>query len=153
MSIRAKINDELKAAMHARDQQKVNALRLINASIKDKDIASRTEENRDGIGDDAILSLMQSMIKQRRESAEIYRGANRQDLVDKEEGEIVVIEAFMPKQLSDAEVISAIDLAIKAIGATSIKDMGKVMGMATKQLAGKADNSLVSRLVKEMLPA
>jgi len=149
MSIRAKINDELKAAMHARDQQKVNALRLINASIKDKDIASRTEENRDGIGDDAILSLMQSMIKQRRESAEIYRGANRQDLVDKEEGEIVVIEAFMPKQLSDAEVISAIDLAIKAIGATSIKDMGKVMAELKSKYAGQMDFSKAGALVKD----
>ena len=135
--------------MHARDQQKVNALRLINASIKDKDIASRTEENRDGIGDDAILSLMQSMIKQRRESAEIYRGANRQDLVDKEEGEIVVIEAFMPKQLSDAEVISAIDLAIKAIGATSIKDMGKVMAELKSKYAGQMDFSKAGALVKD----
>lgn len=149
MSIRAKINEELKIAMHARDQQKVNALRLINASIKDKDIASRTEENRDGIGDDAILSLMQSMIKQRRESAEIYRGANRQDLVDKEESEIVVIEAFMPSQLSDAEVSSAIDLAIKAIGATSIKDMGKVMAELKSKYAGQMDFSKAGALVKD----
>jgi len=149
MSIRAKINEELKIAMHARDQQKVNALRLINASIKDKDIASRTEENRDGIGDDAILSLMQSMIKQRHESAEIYRGANRQDLVDKEESEIVVIEAFMPSQLSDAEVSSAIDLAIKAIGATSIKDMGKVMAELKSKYAGQMDFSKAGALVKD----
>lgn len=149
MSIRVQINEELKTAMKARDQRKIDALRLINSSIKDKDINSRTEESREGISDDAIMSLMQSMIKQRRESADIYRNANRPELAEKEESEIAVIESFLPKQLSDEDAVTAIDEVIRAVGASSIKDMGKIMAELKSKYAGQMDFSKVGGLVKD----
>ena len=149
--IREQIKTKLVEAMKAKDEKATGTLRLINAAIKDKDIADRTKGNMNGIDDAAILSLLQSMIKQRRESIDMYQKGNRADLVAAEQSEIDIIQSFLPKQMSDEEVKAAIEAIVKEVGATSIKDMGKVMGVATKQLAGQADGRLISTLVKKLL--
>ena len=127
MSIRKRFQDELKQALLSRDEMKTGTLRLIIAAMKDRDIAARSKENWDGISEDEILSMMQSMIKQRHESIRMYTIGKRQDLADREAAEIKVIETFLPSQMSDAEVRAVIDQIIKSNGASGIKDMGKIM--------------------------
>ncbi len=149
--LRDKLKEELKASMIAKNESRTGTIRLILAAIKDKDIASRTEENRDGISDESILSLFASMIKQRNDSIEMYKKGNRQDLADKEQAEIDIIREFMPKQLSAEEVAAAIKAVIAATGASSIKDMGKVMGELKAKYAGQLDFSAASATIKQML--
>ena len=149
--LRDKLKEELKAAMIAKNEARTGTIRLILAAIKDKDIASRTEENREGISDESILSLFTSMIKQRNDSIEMYKKGNRQDLADKEQAEIDIIREFMPKQMSADEVATAIKSAIAATDAASIKDMGKVMGELKAKYAGQMDFSTASATVKQML--
>lgn len=149
--LRDKLKEELKASMIAKNESRTGTIRLILAAIKDKDIASRTEENRDGISDESILSLFASMIKQRNDSIEMYKKGNRQDLADKEQAEIDIIREFMPKQLSAEEVAAAIKTVIAATGASSIKDMGKVMGELKAKYAGQLDFSAASATIKQML--
>lgn len=148
--LREDITEAMKTAMRERDSATVSTLRMILAGVKDKDIAARPA-NTSGIGDPEILSLLQAMVKQRRESAALYKQGNRQDLVDKEESEIVVIERFLPQQMSAAEVDAAIDAAIDEAGATSIKDMGKVMAGLKARYSGQMDFAAVGPAVKAKL--
>ena len=149
--LREQVTEALKDAMRAGDKESVSTLRMILAGIKDKDIAARPSGKTDGIGDPEILSLLQSMVKQRRESVALYRQGGRQDLVDKEEGEIVVIERFLPKQMTPAEVDAAIASVIAETGAASIKDMGRVMSALKARYSGQMDFSAAGPAVKAKL--
>ena len=151
--LRTQINDALKDAMRAKDERKTGAVRLIINEMKKRDIEARPKGNADGIGDAEITSMMQGMIKQRRESIELYKKGNRQDLVDTEQAEIDVIEKFLPQQMSEVEIASAIDKVAAELGATSIKDMGKVMAELKKAYAGQMDFGAAGVLVKSRLAA
>jgi len=149
--LREQITEAMKDAMRARDTETVSTVRMILAGIKDKDIAARPGGNTSGIGDPEILSLLQSMVKQRRESVALYTQGNRADLVAKEQGEIAVIERFLPKQMDAAETDAAIAGAIAEAGASSIKDMGKVMAALKAKYSGQMDFSAVGPAVKAKL--
>lgn len=153
MTLRERLTEEMKTAMRAKDQQRLDAIRLILAKLKEQDIASRTEANRDGIDEPQILSMLQTMIKSRRESVELYTKGGREELAAKEQGEIDVIQSFLPQQLGEAETREAIKAAIAETGAASVKDMGKVVGLLKSKYAGQIDFGSVSPLVKEMLAA
>lgn len=149
--LREQIKTELVAAMKAKDEGKTSVLRLINSSIKDKDIAARPAGKTDGISDDEILQLLQSMIKQRKESIELYEKGNRADLVAKEKAEIDVISSFLPAQMDDAAIEAAIKQIIQETGASSMKDMGKVMGSLRGKYAGQMDFGKASGMIKGLL--
>jgi uncharacterized protein YqeY len=149
--LRDKLNEAMKDAMRARDTAALGTIRLILAKLKEVDIAARTEANREGVADDRILSMLQGMIKQRNESVVLYEKGNRADLADKEKAEIAVIERFLPQQMDEAAVDAAIREAIAATGATSIKDMGKVVGQLKAKYAGQIDFSKASAAVKKAL--
>ncbi len=151
--LRQQLNDMLKTAMRAKELRKVSTIRLINAALKDRDIQARSNGNRDGIPDSEILGLLQSMVKQRRDSIEAYSKGGRADLAQQEAEEIACIETFLPKQLSSDEVDAAINDAISKSGADCIKDMGKVMGFLKENYAGRMDFSRASGAVKERLTA
>ena len=146
--LRNELNDALKTAMKAKDERTTSTLRMVLAGIKDKDIAARPKGITDGIPDDEIRSLMQNMVRQRRDSIAMYEKGGRADLVEKENGEIAVIERFLPRQMSAAEVEAAVKAAIAETGAASLKDMGKVMGALKQKYAGQMDMSQVGPLVK-----
>lgn len=148
---RTELNDALKDAMKAKDQCAVSTLRLILAALKDRDIAARGKGEDDGIRDDQILEMLQKMVRQRRESIELYQKGERQDLADKERAEIAVIERFLPKQLGDAEMRSAVQTVIDELDAETIKDMGRVMATLKERYAGRMDFAKASALVKEQL--
>ncbi len=147
--MRETINQDLKDAMKARDSAKVDALRMINAALKDKDIEARGAGKT--LTDDDILALLQKMIKSRQESLDIYEKAGRQDLADKEKSEITVISAYLPQQLSEAEVAEAVKAAIAETGAASIKDMGKVVAALKAKYTGRMDFAKASAAVKAAL--
>jgi uncharacterized protein len=149
--LRTDLTDALKDAMLSKDTPTVSAIRLIMAKLKDADIAARPKGIADGIPDAEILSLMQGMIKQRRESITMYEKGNRPDLVKQESDEIAVIERFLPKQMSEAEMKAAIAKAVSATGAASIKDMGKVMAELKKTYTGQMDFAAAGALVKTQL--
>lgn len=149
--LRVRLNDDLKEALKAKEKLAVATLRLILAALKDRDIAARGKGNCDGISDDEILELLQKMIRQRHDSIEAYEKAGRQDLVEREAGEIEVINRFLPKQLDEAEVETAVEAAIEEIAASSIKDMGKVIGSLKQQYAGRMDFGKASQMVKQRL--
>jgi uncharacterized protein YqeY len=149
--LRTRLNDALKDAMKAKDQRRVSTLRMVLAKLKDLDIAARTAESRDGIGDEASLQALQSMIKQRRESIALYKQGGRADLVAQEEGEIVVIEGFLPKQLGESEIADAARAEIAAVEAKSVKDMGKVMAALKARYAGQMDFARAGAIVKQLL--
>lgn len=149
--LREEINKQMKEAMLNKDTERLAAIRLILAAIKDKDISVRTETSREGITDEQILSLFGSMIKQRKDSIEMYKKGGREDLVKKEQSEIDVIYSFMPKQLSEDEVSAAIKSAIQETGASGIKDMGKVMSVLKQKYAGQIDFTKASSTVKSLL--
>ena len=149
--LRDDIKSALTIAMKGKDKQGVSTLRLIMAAIKDRDIAARSKGVTDGIGEDEILSLLQSMVKQRRESIEMYEKGGRMELAQQETGEIAVIETFMPAQLSADEAANAIDEAISTTGAESIKDMGKVMGHLKGKFAGRMDFGKAGAEIKNRL--
>ncbi|HTR86230.1 MAG TPA: GatB/YqeY domain-containing protein [Reyranella sp.] len=149
--LREKLNGALKDAMRAGDAQGRDTVRLILAKLKEVDIASRTEANREGVPDDKILSMLQGMIKQRNESIQLYEKGGRQDLADKEKGEIAVIERFLPQQMDEAAVTAAVAEAIKSSGASSIKDMGGVMAALKTKYAGQMDFAKASAAVKKAL--
>ena len=140
MACATKINDSLKTAMKAGDKRRVSTLRLINSAIKDRDIQNRTAGPDAGVGDAQIVEVLAKMVKQRQESLDIYEKAGRDELADQEREEIAIIQGFMPKQLSDEEVKSVIAAVIKDAGATSVKDMGKVMAACLKaKYSGQMD--------------
>ncbi|MCU0886195.1 MAG: GatB/YqeY domain-containing protein [Beijerinckiaceae bacterium] len=149
-TLRERLVDELKLAMKSGDKARVSAVRLIQAAVKDKDIESRGA-GRGQASDDEILSVMQKMIKQRQESAAIYAANARPELAETENGEIAVIASFMPKQLSEDEVKAAIADAIAQAGASSMKDMGKVVAVLKAAYAGQMDFAKASGLVKNAL--
>ena len=149
--LRDELKDALKTAMLAKEEKTVATIRMIMAKLKDQDIAARPSGNADGINDDQIRAMMQGMIKQRRESIELYKKGNRQDLVDQESAEIVIIERFLPQQMDEAATKEAVTKAIAAVGATSIKDMGKVMGELKKAYTGQMDFAMAGGVVKSLL--
>jgi len=149
--IREQIKIKLVEAMKAKDEKATGTLRLINAAIKDKDIDARTKGNMNGIDDAGVLSLLQSMIKQRRESIDMYTKGGRSDLVAAEQAEIDIIQSFLPKQMSDDEVKAAIQAIVAETSASSIKDMGKVMGVLKAKYAGQLDMGKASGLIKTIL--
>lgn len=149
--LRDKLNEAMKDAMRARETVALGTIRLILAKLKEVDIASRTESNREGVPDDRILSMMQGMIKQRNESVVLYEKGNRADLADKEKAEIAIIERFLPKQMDDAAAEAAVRDAIAAAGAISVKDMGGVMAALKTKYAGQMDFAKASAMVKKAL--
>jgi uncharacterized protein YqeY len=146
MALRDQLNEDIKSAMKARETERLNALRLLSAAVKQREVDERIT-----LDDAAVVSVIEKMIKQRKDSISQYEKAARQDLADKEKYEISVIEAYMPKQLSQAEVDAIVAEAIAASGAKSAADMGKVMGIVKPKLAGRADMGRVSGLVKAKL--
>jgi uncharacterized protein YqeY len=146
MTLREQLTDDIKTAMKARETERLNALRLLSAAVKQREVDERIT-----LDDAAVVSVIEKMIKQRKDSIAAYEKAQRQDLADKEKYEISVIEAYMPKQLSQAEVEAVVAEVIAATGAKSAADMGKVMGAVKPRLAGKADMGRVSALVKAKL--
>lgn len=150
--LRDDINNALKTAMKARDERRVSCLRLMNAAIKDKDIEARGL-GKGPLSDDELLGVFQKMIKQRQESKDLYEKGNRADLAKQEGEEIAIIQAYLPKPMSDDEMKAAISAAIKETGAAGMKDMGKVIGALKGQYAGKMDFAKASGLVKGMLSA
>lgn len=148
MGLEEKVMADLKTAMLAKDEKSLRSLRAIKAAI----INLKTSEGFSGeIKNDDEIKLLQKLVKQRKESLEIYEKQNRKDLADKEKEEIDVIEKFLPKQMSEHELKEVIAAIVKETGATTQADMGKVMGMANKQLAGKADGKTIAAIVKEIL--
>jgi len=140
-----KINTDIKSAMLAKDQRKLDALRAIKSAI----LLLKTSP--EGLTPESEMKAMQKMVKQRRETAEIYKTQNRKDLADDEISQADIIELYLPKQLSEEEIKAELQTIIQSLGASSPADMGKVMGAASKHFAGKADNKVVSGLVKELL--
>ncbi|MEL6681733.1 MAG: GatB/YqeY domain-containing protein [Pseudomonadota bacterium] len=152
MNMRERINAALKDAMRSKEADRLSTLRLINAAIKDKDIALRgTAEEDSGVGDADVLAIMGRMVKQRQESARAYEEGGRIELAEKERSEIKIIEEFLPKQLTEDETASAIDLAIGAVGAQNIRDMGKVMAELKGKYTGQMDFGKAGPMVKAKL--
>jgi hypothetical protein len=151
MSLRQKLNDAMKEAMKAKDAKRLATVRLALAALKDRDIAARTETSRDLLGDDEILSLLAKMIKQREESAIAFDAGKRPELAAGEREEIAIIRSFMPAQMDEAGVKAAADAVIAELGASSIKDMGKVMAAMKERYAGQMDFGRASSLVKDRL--
>lgn len=151
MGLRETITESLKTAMREKDKTRLGTLRLINAAIKDKDIAERGEGNDAGIGEDEVLALLGKMVKQRQESARAYEEGGRVELAEKENEEIKIIEDYLPRQLDGDEVTSAIQAAIAEVGADSIRDMGKVMGALKGKFTGQMDFGKVGPRVKDLL--
>ena len=145
MTLEEKINADIKSAMLAKESQKLEALRAIKAAI----ILLKTSA--EGHAEESEMKSLQKMVKQRKETAEVYKGQGRQDLADVEIFQANIIEQYLPKQMSEDEIRIELKKIISEMGATSPSEMGKVMGSASKTLAGKADNRLVSQLVKELL--
>ena len=148
--LRDDINNALKDAMKARDERRTSTLRLVNSALKNADIEARGQ-NKGPLGDDELLALLAKMIKQRQESIELYEKGGRAELAQQERDEIAIIAAYLPKQMSDAEVQAAVTQAIAESGATSMKDMGKVIAALRGRYAGRMDFGKVSPLVKELL--
>lgn len=154
MTLREQVTTRLKQAMKDKDQERLGTLRLINAAIKDQDIAQRMNgEEGPGIDDADVLQILGKMTKQRRESVKAYEEAGRIDLAEREQQEIAVIEEFLPRQLSDEEIGAAIEDAIEATEASSIRDMGKVMGKLKESYTGQMDFGAVGPMVKDRLCA
>lgn len=151
MEMRARVNEALKQAMKEKAAERLSTLRLINAAIKDKDIAARGEGKDSGVDDAEVLSILGKMTKQRQESARVYEEGGRLDLAERERQEIDVIAEFLPRQLSDAEVDAAIQKAVQSTGAESIRDMGKVMAELKARYTGQMDFSKIGPKVKDAL--
>ncbi|MGR3616601.1 MAG: GatB/YqeY domain-containing protein [Paracoccaceae bacterium] len=154
MDMRTRVNEALKQAMRDQAKDRLSTLRLINAAIKDKDIAARgTDDEGAGVGDAEVLAILGKMTKQRQESARAYEEGGRLDLAEREHAEVAVIEEFLPKQLDEDEVAQAVQDAVSATGATSIRDMGKVMGELKARYTGQMDFGKVGPMVKDQLCA
>jgi len=146
MSLKARINDDMKAAMRARESERLGTIRLLLAAIKQREVDDRIE-----LDDAAVTAVIDKMIKQRKDSISQFEQAGRDDLVAKEKAELEVLVAYMPAQLSSAEVAAEVEKAVAEAGATGPQDMGKVMGLVKARLAGRADMTAVSGLVKAAL--
>jgi len=147
--LRDDINTALKEAMKAKNERAVSTLRMVNSTLKNADIEARTTGK--ALGEAEVLGVLQKMIKQRRESVELYKKGGRDDLVRQEEEEIAIIEAYLPKQLSESDMAAAIDAAVAETGAAGMKDMGKVIGSLRGKYAGQMDMAKASAMVKARL--
>jgi len=146
MSLKQQISDDMKSAMRAKETARLGAIRLLLAAMKQREVDERIE-----LTDAEVIAIIEKMLKQRRDSISQYKAANRQDLVDVEEFEVSILQTYMPQQLSEAEIVSAIAEAITSTGAAGPQDMGKVMGVVKTKLAGRADMGKVSGLIKAQL--
>ena len=151
MSLRNKIDEDYKQSIKNKDQQKIDTLRLIRSAIKDKDISSRTSENKEGINDSEILSLLLNLIKQRNDSIEQFQKAKRDDLIKNEKSEIEVIKDYLPQQKTQEETEKIIKEIISSNNLESIKDMGKLMSIIKNDYAGEMDMGLVGKIAKSKL--
>lgn len=151
MDLRTRISTSLKQAMKDKAAERLSTLRLVNAAIKDKDIAARAEGNDDGVGEGEVLAILGKMAKQRVESARAYEEGGRLDLAERELSEIKVIEEFLPRQLNADEAKAAVDAAVVEVGASSIRDMGKVMGILKAKYTGQMDFGRVGPMLKDLL--
>ena len=149
MSLEILINNDIKQAMLARDRKKLEALRAIKAALLLEKTGKDTSSGE--IPESVEMKLLQKLVKQRKESAAIYREKDRAEMADEEEFQAAIIEKYLPAQLSEEEIKAVVSRIVDETGASSMKDMGRVMGMASKELAGKADNKVISTLVREML--
>jgi len=148
MSLEQTINSDIKTAMLAKDKKKLEALRAIKSAI----LLAKTDKGSSGdIDEDVEMKILQKLVKQRKDSAELYKTQGRNDLYEEEKFQLSVIEKYLPDQMSEDDVKKHVSGIISETGASSMKDMGKVMGMASKKLAGKADNKLIAAIVKELL--
>lgn len=148
MSLKARLTDDMKAAMKAGDKPRLATIRLINAAIKQKEVDERIS-----LDDAAVLAVLEKMVKQRRDSISQYEAAGREDLAQVERDEVAIIDTYLPEKLGEAEILAAIDAAVAETGAASPADMGKLMAVLKPRLAGQADMGLVSRLIKQRLAA
>ncbi|AWH16183.1 glutamyl-tRNA amidotransferase [Stenotrophomonas sp. ZAC14D2_NAIMI4_7] len=146
MSMKQQLTEDMKAAMKGGEKHKLGVIRLINAAIKQKEVDERVE-----LDDTAVIAVLDKMVKQRKDSVSQYEAANREDLAEIERAEIVVIEAYLPAKMGEAEIVAAIQAAMAETGASSPADIGKLMGALKPKLAGQADMGLVSKLVKQQL--
>ena len=151
MSLRNKIDEDYKQSIKNKDQQKIDTLRLIRSAIKDKDISSRTSENKEGINDSEILSLLLNLIKQRNDSIEQFQKAKRDDLIKNEKSEIEVIKDYLPQQKTQEETEKIINEIISSKNLESIRDMGKLMSIIKNDYAGEVDMGLVGKIAKSKL--
>jgi uncharacterized protein YqeY len=151
MTLKTRLMDDVKAAMKGGDKERLQTLRLITSAIKQVEIDTRSEGERLELDDAQVLTVLEKMLKQRRDSIQQFEAASRQDLADKEKSEVVVIEAYMPTRLSEAEVDDLVRATIAETGATGAKDMGKVMAAMKAKAAGRADMTVVSARVKALL--
>ena len=151
MSLREKINEQFNAALKSKNKTLISTLRLILAAIKERDIANRTAEKKEAVQDPEIIKVLRKMKKQRQDSAELYKKGNRQELLDAEKAEIKIIDTFLPKQLNEEETKKICKEIIASTGASSIKDMGKIMGTLKKKYAENIDFSKVNLIVKDFL--
>ena len=149
--IREQLPDALKSALKDKDARAVSTLRLIMAALKDRDIAARGKDNSEGIGDDEILQMLQTMVKQRRDSIAMYEKGGRLELAEQEAEEIVIVQRFLPEQLDASATESAVEKTIADLGATGLKDMGAVMGALRDNYAGQMDFGRASGIVKARL--
>lgn len=149
--LRQRLSEALKEALKSRDERTTSTVRMILAGLKDRDIAERGKGKTDGLADAEIQGLLQAMIKQRRESIEMFTKGNRPDLSEKEEGEIVVIERFLPKQMSEDEMKDAVKAVVAELGIASVKDMGRAMAALKERYTGRMDLSKASGIVRQSL--
>ena len=147
MTLEQKTNEGIKAAMLAKDKVRLEALRAVKAAI----LLAKTAENARDLDEADEVKMLQKLVKQRSETAEIYKQNNREELADKELSEAAIIEEFLPKQMSEAEIEAAVRSVIVETGASTVKDMGKVMGAVSKLLAGRADGKVIAETVKKLL--
>ncbi|MFY9810523.1 GatB/YqeY domain-containing protein [Aquabacterium sp.] len=146
MSLKQRITDDMKAAMRAKEAERLNTIRMLLAAMKQKEVDERIE-----LDDTLIVAIVDKLIKQRKDAAQQFEGGGRQDLADKEKSEIVVLEAYLPQRLSTEEVTAAVQAIVAELGASGPGDMGKVMGAVKQRLAGQADMGVVSAAVKAAL--
>lgn len=151
--MRSELNEALKEAIKSQDKIRASTLRLVMAAVKDRDIAARTDDNRDGVSDAEIIDILSKMVRQRVKSATTYDDAGRVDLADRERAEIEIIQGFLPAQLSEDEIQSAVETTIASLEASSLKDMGRVMAALKEAYAGQMDFGKAGALVKQKLGA
>ena len=146
MGLKEQLNEEMKQAMRAKDKNRLSAIRMVRGAVRDKEINSKAE-----LDDDGVLEVIASQIKKRKDALEQLRQSNRDALVEAEIEQIDILQKFLPAQLSEEEIEAVVTDAIEELGATSMRDMGKVMGKLVPQLRGKADNSVISQIVRQKL--
>ena len=151
MSLREKISEQLNTALKNKNKALISTLRLVLAAIKERDIANRTSEKKEGVNEVEIIKVLRKMKKQREDSVDLYRKGGRQELLDIEEAEIKIIDSFLPKQISEEETKQICKEVIKSVGASSIKDMGKIMGVLKKKYSDTIDFSKANIIIKGLL--